>query len=89
MIELQSKITIQDNALQKLELTCDNNEQYSGRLCIRIHGVDNNENDDINFTNKVERCCDEIGIKFELNEIDRVHYVGKPAFDTDSKQKVR
>ena len=24
-----------------------------------------------------------------MNEIDRVHYIGKPNFDTDSKQKVR
>ena len=48
-----------------------------------------NENDDISVINKVEQCCDEIGVKFDMNEIDRVHYIGKPAFDTDSKQKVR
>ena len=24
-----------------------------------------------------------------MNEIDRVHYIGKAVFDTDSKQKVR
>ena len=57
--------------------------------CIRIHGVQYNENDDINVMNKVERCCDEIGVKFDTNEIDRVHYIGKPVSDTDSKQKVR
>ena len=34
-------------------------------------------------------CCDEIGVKFDMNEIDMVHYIGKPVFDTDSKQKVR
>ena len=37
--------------------------------CIRIHGVQYNENDDINVMNKVERCCDEIGVKFDTNEM--------------------
>ena len=86
--ELQSEIAIQDKALQKLEIKCDDNEQYSLRSCIRIHGVEYNEND-INVIKKFERCCDEISVKFDSNEIDRVHYIGKPVFDTDSKQKVR
>ena len=42
IIELQSKIAIQDNALQRLEIKCDDNEQYSRRSCIRIHGVQYN-----------------------------------------------
>ena len=54
----------------------------------RIHGVQYNENDDISVRNKVEQCCDETGVKFDMNEIDRVHYIGKPVFDTDAKQKV-
>ena len=86
--ELQFEIAIQDNALQKLEIKCDDNEQYSLRSCIRIHGVEYNEND-INVIKKFERCCDEISVKFDSNEIDSVHYIGKPVFDTDSKQKVR
>ena len=57
--------------------------------CICIHGVQYNENDDINVINKVGRCCDEICVKSDMNEIDRVHYIGKPVSDTDSKQKVR
>ena len=88
IIELQSKIAIQDNALQRLEIKCDDNEQYSRRSCIRIHGVQYNENDDISVINKVEQCCDEIGVKFDMNEIDRVHYIGKPISDSDSKQRV-
>ena len=89
IIELQSKIVIQDNALQGLEIKCDDNEQYSRRSCIRIHGVQYNENDGISVINKVEQCCDKIGVKFDINETERVHYIGKPVFDTDSKQKVR
>ena len=89
IVELQSKIATQDNALQRLEIKCDDNEQYSRRSCIRIHGVQYNENDDISVINKVEQCCDEIGVKFDMNEIDRVHYIGKPVFDAIPKQKVR
>ena len=88
IIELQSKIAIQDNALQRLEIKCDNNEQYSCSLCIPIHGVQWNENDDISVINKVKQCCDETAVKFDMNEIDRVHYISKPVFDSDSKQRV-
>ena len=41
----------------------------------------------ISVINKVGRCCDEIGVKFDMNEIDRVHYIGNPVFDAGSKQK--
>ena len=71
IIELQSKIAIQDNALQKLEIKYDGNEQYRRRSWMRIHAVEYNENDDINIKNKVERRCDEIGVKFDSIEIVR------------------
>ena len=89
IIKLQSKISIQDNSLQRLEMKCVENGQYSRRSCIRVQGVQYNENDNISVINKVEQCCDEIGIKFDMNEIDREHYIGKPIFETDLKQKVR
>ena len=71
IIELQSKIAIQDNALQKLEIKYDDNEQYRRRSWMLIHAVEYNENDDINIKNKVERRCDEIGVKFDSIEIVR------------------
>ena len=45
VIGLQSKVAIQDNALQKFEIKCEENEQYSRCSCICIHGVQYNEND--------------------------------------------
>lgn len=39
--------------------------------------------------NNDERCCEETDIKFDLDEIEKVHYIGNFVFDTDSKQKVR
>ena len=89
IIELQTKIAIQGNALQKFEIKSDDNEQYSRRSSIRIHGVQYDENVDISVINKAERCCDEIAVKPDMNEMYSVNYIGKPIFDTDSKQKVR
>ena len=37
----------------------------------------------LNKNDKVERCCDEIGVKVDSNEIDRVNYIGKLVFDTN------
>ena len=54
IIELQSKIAMQDNALQRFEIKCDDNEQYSRSSYIRIHGVQYNENNDISVINEVE-----------------------------------
>ena len=88
IIELQTKIAIQGNALQKLEIKSDDNEQYSRRSSIRIHGVQYDENVDISVINKVERCCDEIAVKPDMNEIYSVNYIDKPIFDSDSKQNV-
>ena len=54
VIDLQSNIAIQDNALQKLEIKCDDTEQYSCHSSICIHGVEYNENDDINIIIKLK-----------------------------------
>ena len=35
VIQLETKIVIQDNAFQKLEIKCDDNKQYGRRLCVR------------------------------------------------------
>ena len=64
-------------------------EQYSRCSCIRIHGVKNYENDDVNVMNKIEKCYDEIFGKFDPKEKDRLFQIGKPVFDADSKQKTR
>ena len=38
--ELKSKIHSQENTFKKLEITSDDNEQYSRRSCLRIHGIE-------------------------------------------------
>ena len=54
--ELQSKVVMKDNAYQKLEIKCNDIEQCICRLCMLIHGVEYNENDDVmNIMNKAEK----------------------------------
>ena len=54
--ELQSKVVTKDNAYQKLEIKCNDIEQCICRLCMLIHGVEYNENDDVmNIMNKAEK----------------------------------
>ena len=43
--ELESKIQSQENAFKKLERISDDNEQYSCRSCLRIHGIEFKEGD--------------------------------------------
>ena len=42
---LASKIHSQENAFKKLEIISDDNEQYSRRSCLRIHGIEFKEGD--------------------------------------------
>ena len=38
---------------------------------------------DYDVLNKAERCCDEIGVQFDSNDIVRVHHIGKPVLKSD------
>ena len=37
--ELESKLAMKQNIVDHLEIKCDDNEQYSRRSCLRIHGL--------------------------------------------------
>ena len=86
--ELESKLAIKQNIIDHLEIKCDDNEQYSRRSCLRIHGLDFSSDEDEGVLKKVEKCYSDMGIEFNQNEIDRAHYIGKPYMDK-KKNKVR
>lgn len=69
----QSKIVIQNNALQNLEIKCNSNEKYSCGSCIPIHGVDYNKIVDL-----INVSCDEIGVTFDPTEITRHRILVSP-----------
>ena len=82
-------MTIKQNITDTLEIKCDDNEQYSRRSCLRVQGLDFSSDEDEGVMKKVEKCCSDMGIEFNQNEIDRVHYIGKPYMDTTKNKKVR
>ena len=45
--ELEFKIHSQENAFKKLEIISDDNEQYSRRSCLRIHGIEFKEGEGV------------------------------------------
>ena len=55
------------------------NEQYSRRYRLRMHGLkyDKNENQS-DIVSKISECFSEIGLPYEVTEIDKVHRIGKP-----------
>ena len=87
--ELESKIHSQENAFKKLEIISDDNEQYSRRSCLRIHGIEFKEGDSGDVMEELEKCYNVMGIPFNENEIDRAHSIGKPFLDEEQKKKVR
>ena len=86
--ELESKIHSQENAFKKLEIIPDDNEQYSRRSCLRIHGIEFKEGDSGDVMEELEKCYNVMGIPFNENEIDRVHGTGKPFLDKERKKKL-
>ena len=87
--ELESKLAIKKNIIDNLEIKCDDNEQYSRRSCLRVHGLDFTSDEDEGVMKKVGKCCSDMGIEFNQNEIDCVHYIGKPYMDKTKNKNVR
>ena len=79
IVDLEEKIAHQEKKIENLSIKCDDNEQYSRRYCLRMHGLkyDKNENQN-DIVSKVSECFSEIGLSYEEAEIDRVHRIGKP-----------
>ena len=69
--KLESIITIHENTIDQLLAKCDDNEQYSRSSCLRIHGVEVNENEDEDgIMNVLEDCYSSVNLQFDANDID-------------------
>ena len=87
---LESTTPLHQNALEKLELTCDDNQQYSRQSCLRIHGIEFNSNEDSDIVmNKTGKSYGVMALEFNESEIDRANYIGKPPIDKNTKKKCK
>ena len=39
IVDLEEKIVLQEKKIENLSIKCDDNEQYSRRYCLRMHGL--------------------------------------------------
>ena len=67
--ELESKLAMKQNIIDHLEIKCDDNEQYSRRSCLRIHGLDFSSDEDEGVLKKLEKCYSDMRIEFNQNEM--------------------
>ena len=79
------QIHSQENAFEKLEVISDDNEQYSRRSCLRIHGIEFKEGNGGDVMDEIEKCFNVIDNPFDENEIGRVCDIGKPFLDKERK----
>ena len=80
-----SIISIYENTIDQLLIKCNDNEQYSRRSCLRIHGVEVKEKegkDDV--MNTLEQCYSSLDVPFNPNDIDRAHLIGLSHTDNHS-----
>ena len=88
--KLESIITIHENTIDKLLVKCHDNEQYSGRSCLRIHEMEVKENEGEDAVmNVLEDCYSSVILQFDANDIDRAHRIGLHYTDKNSGKKVK
>ena len=81
---------IQEEAINNLLTTCDDNEQYSRRSCLRIHGIESNSNKkNEDGIEKIRECYNALELPFNEEVIGRAHTVGKEYEGKISKKKVK
>ena len=88
--KLESIITIHENTIDQFLVKCDDNEQYSRRSCLRIHGEEVKENEDEDdVMNVLEDCYSSVNLQFDANDIDCAHRIRLPYTDKNSGRKVK
>ena len=93
---LESKIAVMENAINKLSISTESNEQYSRRTSLRIFNIplpEKNENGDVIedetadiCLRKVKEVIQEAGVDIPEHCIDRAHRIGKIIEDNDSDE---
>ena len=88
--ELESQVAIQEQTINNLLTKFDDNEQYSRRSCLRIHGIESNSNEaNEDVIEKIRECYNVLELPFNEEVIDRAHRVGKEYTDKISKKQVK
>ena len=87
---LESTCVIRQKVIDRLVIASDDNQQYSRRESIRIHGIEPKEgesNDDV--VKIVEDCHKSMTIPFNRKDIARCHRVGPPRTNEKTGKKTQ
>ena len=74
---LKEEVSTLEGRVETLEKESDDQEQYSRRNCILVHGLEENK-DEITDDLVASSIKDKIDIDLSVNDIDRSHQIGKP-----------
>lgn len=78
---LKKQIKDLSDELGKVKIHANDNEQYSRRCNVRIHGIPEKKDENC-YEVVTEFCKQDLGCEFGVHEIDRTHRVGKPKDDS-------
>ena len=68
--ELEEQVLFQENTINRVLIKCDDNEQYSRRNCLRIHGIEFKKNEKIDDVwQKVKECYEPVQVPFSQEDI--------------------
>ena len=88
--ELEERVLFQENTINQLLMKCDDNEQYSRRNCLRIHGIEYTKHEKIDDVwKKVKDCYESVQVPFAQEDIDRAHRNGMEYTEKNSGKKVK
>ena len=88
--ELDERVSYQENIINQLLIKCDDNEQYSRRNCLRIHGIESKKNEKIDdLRQKVKECYESVQVPFAQEDIDRAHRIGMEYAEKNSGKEVK
>ena len=88
--KLESIISNHENTIDQLLVKCDDNEQYSRRIGLRIHGVEVKEKEsEDDVINTLGQWYSILDVPFNPNYIDRAHHIGLLYTDNHLGKKIK
>ena len=86
---LEGKTPMQANTIDQLIIKCVDNEQYSRRSCLRVHGIECSDDERNYVLQRVKECYEEMNLPFQNENVDRVHRIGRTYSDKNTGKKVK
>ena len=88
IIKMESTVALLKNSVNLLQRDKENSEQYSRRLCLRIYGIETEQNEDGNkCLEKAKKVINELGVIVPDECIDRAHRIGKVKNENGKKEQ--